>query len=118
MAFLNVNGVDVSVSYEARPEQGTTTIGEQTRSFTGKMLSSVRAFRSSYNNIATVRLTAANGNTLWNALTVGPLEVYGDMLGTDSSSPELMYVTGKSRTFEQIGTTEYQRIVFSLAEED
>ena len=118
MPFLNVNGVDVAVSYNTRPQADTDTVGEFVRSFNGKMLSSVRAFRQRYTNIATVRLSLSAGDTLWAALVPGPVDVYGDMLGTTSSSPEPMYVTGKSRSLEQIGTTEYVRITFSLAEED
>lgn len=118
MPFLNVNAVDVPVAYNQRPTERQETLGEFRRAFTGKMLSSVRGWRSSYDNIETRRMTLADGNTLWNALVAGPIYVYGDMFGTTSASSELMYVTAKSRTFEQIGADEYVRITFSLAESD
>jgi len=118
MAFINVNGQDVNVAYGQRPEESQQPLGEFRRSFTGKMLSSVRGWRSTHGPFTTVRMTLTNGNTLWNALVAGPVDVYGDMFGTTSSSPESMFVTEKSRTFEQIGTAEYVRITFTLAEED
>lgn len=118
MAYLNVGGVDVNVAYMVPVERVAEPLGELKRSFTGKLLSSVRGFRDTYGPITTVRMTETNGNTLWAALAAGSVAVYGDLFGTTSGSPQNMHVVDKSWRHEQIGSSEYVVITFTLADED
>ena len=118
MAFLNVNGTDVSVAFNAPVERRGQPIGELRRSFNGELLSSVRNFRDEYGPIQTVRLTQSNADTLWNALVAGPVDVYGDLFNTTASATQRMVVSEKSRRSVAFGSTIYEVITFSLADEE